>query len=171
MKRKGCSHQSHSSRSVDLARLPSHLSHSALITVASPDPASEWHFVQNGKPEGPNFGAYPPFAVQLPGPFTLCAAVPLPPVRDSLELALSATLPVHSHCSSVVAIEYILTGTNCQFSAAVVSHLATKGSPVTCITATRRLNAANWSDPGPGKCPNGRERRSGISSSNLGALG
>lgn len=45
MKRKGCLHQSHSSRPVGLARKRTCLSRSALVTVASPGPASGGHSV------------------------------------------------------------------------------------------------------------------------------
>ena len=58
----------------------------------------------------------PLFAVRLPGPFTLCAAVPFPPARDSLEPALSATIPVHSLSCSDVDAEYTPAAANCQFS-------------------------------------------------------
>ena len=58
----------------------------------------------------------PLFTVRLPGPFALCAAVPFPPARDSLEPALSATIPVHSLSCSDVDAEYTAAEANCQFS-------------------------------------------------------
>ena len=58
----------------------------------------------------------PLFTVRLPGPFALCAAVPFPPARDSLEPALSATIPVHSLSCSDVDAEYTPAEANCQFS-------------------------------------------------------
>lgn len=115
MKRKGCLHQSHSSRPVGLARKRTCLSRSALVTVASPGPASGGALCPSGKPVGPQINLYPLFAVRLPGPFTLCVAIPFSPVRDSLEPALSATIPVHSLFSSVVMIDYTPTDSSCQF--------------------------------------------------------